>query len=192
MANTTEQGEYKDISYESNNELWFLMWAFELLEKGFVKEIKRADSFSLTEGLDNEFVIVDKKGKEVTKRQTILRPSEYTPEFFIKWDNSAVGKVLWVQGNNSKWESPLIAQYMDGEIVTLIECKSGFDFNNMTRIFKNNQKFMWDKYHIFVNLAKMPDFFEKSFCPREFMITKTGRPRTIHFSAKTIAEFLNP
>jgi len=185
------QGEYRGVMYESEAELWFLMWAFELYNRGIIKGIRRAPTYSLTEGLDNEFVIVNSKGKEVTKRQIILRPSVYTPEFEIFWGIHEYKRFVWLEGENKKIEVPFIGEGTTEGIRTLIECKSDFDFANMTRLFKNNQKFLWDKHRVFVNLVKIKEFFKKTYCPAEFLKTRTGKDRKLDFEPKTLEQFLN-
>jgi hypothetical protein len=182
------KGEYRGISFESEAELWFLYWAFELQNKGIIVEISRAPSFSLTEGLDNEFVIVDKKGREVTKRQVILRPSHYTPEFRIIFPHEQIGKFIWK--GEGKVAQPFIGRSMGGAIEVFIEVKPDFDRNNMTRLFKNNQKFMWETHKIFINLVKLPSFFESTFCPSLYRKTKHNHDRKIKFPCKTIEEYL--
>ena len=184
------KGEYRGVPWESEDELWFLFWAFELHNKGIIETIERAPSFSLTEGLDHEFVIKNSKGKEVTKRQIILRPSHYTPEFLIQWEQPQYKRFVWVR-SATKCDLPLVA-HMDGFLIqTYIEVKPDFDRNNMTRLFKNNQKFMWDKHKIFVNLVKVKELFEKTFTPSKFLKTKTGKDRKLSYKPITIEQYLD-
>jgi hypothetical protein len=184
------QGTYREIPFESEAELWFLMWAFELHNKSIIKIIRRASTYQLTEGLDNHYVIINNKGKELTKRQTILRPSVYTPEFEIFWNNPSYKRFVWI-GEPTKIEVPLIGDITEEGIRTLIECKSDFDFANMTRLFKNNQKFLWDKHKVFVNLVKIKEFFKKTYCPAEFLKTRTGKERKLDFEPISIEQYLN-
>jgi hypothetical protein len=184
------KGEYRGIIYESEPELWFLFWAFELHNKGIIKTIRRAPSFNLTEGLDNEFVIKDMKGREVTKKQTILRPSLYTPEFEIFWGIHTYKKFVWLDGDG-KITVPFVGMYDPEGVKTLVEVKPDFDQNNMTRLFKNNQKFLWDKHKIFVNLVKIKELFEKTFCPAEWLHTRTGKDRKVNFTIKLLNQYLD-
>jgi hypothetical protein len=184
------KGSYRGTIYESEDELWFLYWAYELYNKTIIHVIDRSVSFSLTEGLDNEFVIVNSRGKEVTKRQTILRPSHYTPEFCIKWSHERhlTKKFVWLEGDGQ------FTQPFRGDIFgtprTYIEVKPSFDQNNMTRLFKNNQKFMWDKHKIFVNLVHVKELFEKTFTPAEFLKTRTGKDRKLNYEPRSLEDYL--
>jgi hypothetical protein len=185
------KGMYKGLPWESENELWFLEWAFELKDFGYIRSIKRSDSYVLTEGMVNTYSET-KRASGVAKQQVILKPSVYTPEFIIVWNKKALDNIVWIWGSKTKFDKLLIGHRDDSNnIFTIIECKSaGYDFHNMTRIFKNNQKFLWDKHKIFVNLVQPKDFFQKCFYPGEFFKTLTGKPRKVNFKYKLIKQFL--
>jgi hypothetical protein len=186
-------GQYKGIPHDSLNELYCLQWLFELKDKGYIEDIKRADSFLLTEGFYNYYTESIKRGTSSrTKDQVILRPSSYTPEFKVIWTDK-YKEFVWVIGNNTKFDKCFIGHKTeDKKVYTLIECKSsGYDFSNMTRLFINNQKFVFDKYKLFVNLVKPDKLFEKTFCPNAYLKTATGKARRIKFETKTIQQYLN-
>lgn len=191
---------YREIPYESDEELYFLMWAFELLDKNYIQSIERSESYPLTSGLYNEYTEVKQlktKEKIVEKKQVLLNPSVYTPEFKIVWKRPQCMKFVWLPHMSSKLDVPFIGHWTGeersnrGDIITLIECKPDFDQNNMTRLFKSNQKFMWEKHRIFVNLVKTKEFFESTFTPTEYLITKTGKPRKINFPVTTLEQYID-
>jgi hypothetical protein len=65
-----------------------------------------------------------------------------------------------------------------------------FDQNNMERLFKVNQKWMWQKHGIFVNLIKPQELFQKTFTPAEYLRTPTGKPRKLNFKPRNLFDFL--
>lgn len=184
------KGIYNQIPYESDNELHCLYLLFELKEAGYIEKIERAQTFSLTEGFKNTYLERDKKGKEVQKSQIILRPSVYTPEFKVTWTNK--GSIFHSSiDTNEKVTNSFISHKEKRKNITYIEAKSsGFDFNNMTRLFKSNQKFLFDKYGIYINLFQPEDWFKKYFTPEKYLKTKTGKPRKIKFEVKSLKNFI--
>jgi len=185
-------GQYKGIPHESLTELYTLQWLFELKEKGYIEEIERAKSFLLTEGFYNYYTEPIKRGTSSrTKDQVVLRPSSYTPEFHVVWNKKA-DNLVWIIGSNTKFDKTFIGHKDEnGRIFTLIECKSSFDFSNMTRLFINNQKFLFDKYKMYVNLIKPDKLFECTFCPAAYLKTATGKERKIKYPIKTIDQYLS-
>lgn len=178
-------GVYQGIAYDSLEEMAFLQWAFELKTGGYIKTIKRADSYLLSSGVQNNYA-QQLVTKSKPMQQTLLQGHSYTPEFQILWDKKGYEKLLWDMRCNKKLCNHLIAH--DG--VTYIEIKPMFDQNNMERLFKLNQKWMWDKHNIFINLVKCPELFEATFTPIEYLTTRTGKKRLIKWKIRSMSNFL--
>lgn len=194
---TATKGVYKSIPYESLDELGALQWLFELKNYGYIKSIKRAESYLLSPGLTSAYV--EKNARSSSSRpctQTLLHGHSYTPEFEVIWHTKALDKLVWIYGTSTKYDKYLIGEWeeRDGEqeLITYIEVKPSFDQNNMERLFKLNQKWMWDKFNIFVNLMKIKDLFTHSFTPKEYLVTPSGRVRVLKWKNKTLSQFLNP
>ena len=64
------------------------------------------------------------------------------------YDNRVKDVILWDSGNS-----------------VYVEVKPSFDQNNMERLFVNNQKFIYDKCKLFVNLVEPIELFKKTFLP---------------------------
>jgi len=130
------KGIYKEIEYDSLVELGMLQWLFELKAVGYIKAIKRADSYLLSDAYINH--------------------------------------------------------YAEGEeYITYIEVKPPFDRNNMERLFKLNQKWMLQKHDVFINLVKIKELFEKTFTPKEYLTTPSGKKRVLRWKSKTVFSFIN-
>lgn len=194
--------EYLGLTCESYEEFYFLYFVEELLQKGYIHRIERAESIILTEGLKHFYTKTNKSGssgKVVT--QTILQPSLYTPEFKIVWNKDSYKDLVWVLGRDKvKYDKPFIAQYRPDfdidlcnyeELYSIIEVKPDYDQNNMTRLFKNNQKFVWDKYQLFINLIKIPTLFRQTFTPNKYLSTlRTNKQRKINHNSVNIEDYL--
>lgn len=205
MDKNNKNKSYRNITCDSDEEVYFLMWAFELMEHGYIKRIERSPSFTLTEGWINEYE-EQLKTKKKEKKQIILHPSVYTPDILLTFNESKYKKLVWLKPwqDKEKYESLFIgtnearvnfildqkdSSYPPNTQV-FIEIKPQFDMHSMTRLFILNQKFMWSKYKIFVNLVKIPDLFASTFTPKEYMKTSGNKDRKIKFKITTCEEYL--
>lgn len=202
------QGKYRDIPYESDSELYFLFWYFELEDKHMAHSIRRGDPLTTAKGFTIDYPEV-KKDKVVMKSQTILKPSVYTPDFVIiglshfeqmiegarnvKMNGDEHGGTVSYDRHiiSQRVNAPLISTYTFDFPITYVECKPDFDQNNMTRLFKINQKIIWEKHQLFINLVKTNEFFAKTFTPREYFKTKTGKPRKLNYEPRTLEQYLH-
>jgi len=199
-------GTYNSIDYDSLDELAMLQWLFELKAYGYIKKIERAESFLLCDSLVNNYAEQLKKVSSRPMTQTLLHGHSYTPEFKITWDKKARDKIVWMSEDACKFDKVFVGRniippmvpfdtskrhYTDRDIITYIEVKPSFDQNNMERLFKINQKWMWEKHSIFVNLVKVQELFPKTFTPKAYLTTPTGRVRLIKWKAKTLSNYLN-
>lgn len=184
-------GVYLGIPYDSLEEMAFLQWANELKIAGYILSIERAESFLLCDAMQINYA-QQLVTKSKPMQQTILHGHSYTPEFKILWANKAAGKITQHLNVPKKMTSILLGTPQAGgsKCETYIEIKPLFDQNNMERLFKLNQKWMWDKHKVFVNLIKCPELFEESFTPKEYLITRTGKKRLIKWKVKSVQSFL--
>lgn len=188
MKDTT--GEYKGIAYESLEELAFLQWASEARKAGYIQHIERAASYLLSDAVHHNWA-QQLKTKSKPMTQLLLHGHSYTPEFRITWNRCALGTFVHLFNMQCKKEALFVGHYEVGELVTIVEVKPLFDQNNMERLFKVNQKWMWEKHKVFVNLVKPQQLFKETFTPGEYRTTPSGRPRLIKWTIKTISQFLN-
>lgn len=166
--------EYRGILCDSYEEVYALMWLFEAMDRGLIKSIDRSPSFVLSESVFETYTQVIQlktKTKAIPKTKTILREHIYTPEFKVEFDKD------------------LGLYHLDN--IGYIEVKPKFDYQNMVRLFKINQKWMYAKYGILVNLIVPETLFENTFTPKEYLKTATGKSRKIKWKIKTIEEWIN-
>lgn len=192
-------GEYKGIAFDSLEELAILQWLFELKAAGYIKSIKRAESYLLSDSLINNYA-EQLKTSSRPKTQTLLHGHSYTPEFVVTWYNKkGIEKFVWNINKSTKFDAILIGEVDPienvlnrvSEFTTYIEVKPTFDQNNMERLFKINQKWMWEKHKIFVNLIKVNALFTETFTPKDYLVTPSGRPRKINWKVKSLFNYIN-
>lgn len=193
VAKAAVKGEYKGIAYDSLEELAFLQWASELQRAGYIHSIERAESFLLCDAMSIGYA-EQLKTKSKPMQQTILHGHSYTPEFIIRWDKKALDQILSLIGSSKKHENLLLGVREVNDkgpaYITYIEIKPMWDQNNMERLFKVNQKWMWQRHNIFVNLVKCPELFARSFTPSEYLTTKSGKTRLIKWKIKKMYDYL--
>ena len=189
-----EQKYYNGIAVDSQEEIMMLMWLEELIEAGYVEKLERAETYPLSERLEREYTVEQQlktKAKIVTKKEILLEEHVYTPEFKVKWSEKALHVFIDYVGNPFKVHKSLLRFTARGELLTtLIEVKPEFDQNSMERLFKINQKWVWDKHKLYVNLVKPLKLFEKTFVPKKYLLTPTGKPRVIHIPIRCLEDYL--
>lgn len=164
---------YKGIHFDSDEEVFFAMWCEELKQAGILSTWNRnTQELTITEGLKIKYdKVTPLKTKIKTERKVfaLLRPSVYTTDFILR---PCLNKVSIRKIFESITTSPEVFNknaplFCDHNWLTYVEVKPSFDQQNMERLFVNNQKFIWDKYKIFVNLVEPVELFKKTFLPLE-------------------------
>lgn len=162
---------YKGIKMDSDEEVFVAMWLEELKNKRIIEDwIKVKDSWPLTEGLKVKYIEkkqLKTKIKEINKQKILLRPSEYTPDFKVIFNYQYENRFISSISTTEYRFNPNSVFFSTDTDFAYLEVKPGFDQNNMERSFKNNQKFIWDKFKIFVNLVEPISLFKSTFMPKE-------------------------
>ena len=186
------------LNFDSKEEKYFYYWLEEIKTLGFIDKIERGDeiAFTLSEKVvDTRKVQMKTKDKDV--EFSLLQPHVYTPDFRITWNQSAKGKFFSVSNFDDRF---LFVANSGG--ISYIEIKPAFDAQNMTRLFGINQKWMMQKFGIFVQkiipykTGKKAGncFFKETFIPQQFIkdraIVGKDKPPLLHFDSGTLEEFI--
>lgn len=211
---------FKEIHFDSDEEVFMAMWLEELKEKGYIACWKKIiEPIPLTKRYKIEYTKstqLKTKIKKEKKEFTLLRPSEYTPDFEIHWTRTGFEKFLYnliahkLSTDRREYEQlitdPHKALFFSKEYnETLVEIKPAFDMQNMERGFVHKQKYLWDKLQIFVNLVEPVELFRKTFLPLlaasyfKYKKSPTGKNKgkkgpgdwKMDWIPKTINEYLN-
>lgn len=157
--------------YRSDEELYFGYWLEEMADKNIISNIEyESESFELFPDYKTE---KNKINKHI-----------YTPDFVFNCNDSVLFEKI------EKFYNKKNLFIKTGNKV-YIEVKADFDYKNMTKSFVINQKWMFQKYGIYVNLVKIPSFFSKTFIPYKYLLTKKGNQRKINFDYKDINSYLD-
>jgi len=178
--------------FDSKEELHF-SWFLEQLKKAkYINHWERCEtSYQLTGGVKHSYIKPMKKVEDKQMEQSILLGSSYNPDFIVYWEPKALGIFLSILNKSEgKITTPFICD--DDQLITIIETKADFDMKNMTRIAINNIKFVYEKYNVYINMVKLPKFFNETFTPDRYLMTdKSFTPRKFkkNFNVRTLREF---
>ena len=180
----------ENLKLDSDEEKYFYWWAKELQDLGFIKSITlQPEPFNLLEPLKVEY-FEQMKTKSKYVNEEIMKGHIYTPDVLIEWSDETekmniVETDLYSDLRKKKRSSLqfLMSQTLKGgKRVSYVEVKPSFDQNNMTRLAKINQKWVYDKYGIYVNIVIPEKHFDKTFTPERFLKTNISlKPRKIKY-----------
>lgn len=182
---------YRDIPCDSLEEVYFLMWLFELSDLGYVYKIDRCPPIALSNKVELPYTVeLVKSTKE--KYLIVTREHIYTPEFKIIWNSKAEFLIKRISNLEGLFYDVKLRNSVDPTMIfeTWLEIKPKFDQNNMTRLFKINQKWVFDKHGLFVDLVIPETLFEKTFTPKDYLTTPTGKQRKLNYKPKSCQEWL--
>ena len=135
---------YKGVKFDSDEEVFVAMWLQELKDAGLVTRWSRAElPYHMTAGLKRDYIKVTQlktKLKRETRTKTVLRPSEYTPDFIVNFSAEGIRHFVGLLGDNDTFIPDMVFYKNTPGVV--LEVKPTFDQNNMERLFVLNQKFL--------------------------------------------------
>lgn len=187
--------------YDSVEEEIFVEWLKELQEAGFVlnyKYFRKHEGFCLSNEVQHNW-IKNRNNKSISEIQVLLQSHYYTPDFYIIWAEKAYGYFIdyFTLNNEEKIDKSLIIAQSNNNstlipqgIISIVDTKGSFQRHGGLTEFRINQKWIYDKYKLFVNMVKVPEIFEKTFIPKSYLKTKTGKDRKINFKFKLLEEYV--
>ena len=170
---------YDDIEFDSKEELEFYHWCIEAKKYKIISDFKyNCESYQLSpkQTIDEERQLKTKT-KIVSKH--LFHEHIYTPDFHLfkgeRW--GVIDK-----------ESKLISSH-DNKTEIVIDVKGTFQMHDGSRSFSINQKWMYEKYGIYVNKLIPEKFFKLTWVPESCKMTaKTKQIRKKYEKTQTILE----
>lgn len=191
-------------NFDSDEEMYMYWFFKELQNHGFIRKIiLHPKPWRLSSQIIVEYH-KEMKTKSKFVPEEILKGHIYTTDFLIIWDESAINIFTTLLSSDLRKKKSSSLQYIIcdyetldessndlGELVSYVEVKPSFDQNNMTRLAKLNQKWVFDKFGDFVNIVIPEKHFDKSFTPtRYFFTNKSKVNRKINYkNVKTLQTF---
>lgn len=178
-------------TYDSAEELHFSWFLDELQQSGFIKRwVYQPKPFPLTPQVDYEF-IKHLKTKDKTIRKLFLRSHNYQADFLIVWDKCSKGIFFDTKDDSDVMTFPFIIDKK--KYRSIIDVKGGFNRNNTWRIFSIEQKWVWQKFQVYVQKIIPKELFKKTFTPQRYLFTdKNGQRRKFNYTPISIYQFIEP
>ncbi len=181
--------------YDSPEEIYVSWYLDELMEAGYVEEyVFQPSTFLLSPRQIYEWREV-LKTKVKSRESSLLQSHEYTPDFSVKWHcpfGVSEMFIRFVYGSD-KSKAPFWHAYDETghDCESIWEIKPLFDRNNMTRLFTINQKWMYEKYGIYVQKIIPQKLFKQTFTPKRYLLTDMGKQkRKIDFTTRTLEGYI--
>jgi len=182
------------MEFDSNEELYFSWYLDELRCAGYIKGWKLHPSSFLLSGSVKYIVWKHLKTKIKEVERTLLKSHAYTPDFEVRWTNKAYDVFLTaLYGSNADLKYPFYnsSPKVKWAAHTFVEIKPVFSRYNMARVFSLNQKWMYAKYGVYVQLIKPVELFKKTFAPERYLVTdKSGKSRKLDYIPLKLDEFI--
>lgn len=197
------------MDFDSNEELYFSWWLDELKSKGVILHwTYQPKKFTLFEPVVIPYEKV-LKTKTNIEECTLMQGHEYTADFLIYWHKKAYKKLhypIFEISNRPIKSYPFVSNIKKETDIymSVVDVKGSFNQNDAWRRFSIDQKWVYQKYGIYVNkIVPHPSvskdgkpkpasaLFLRTFMPERFLITdKSMRQRKIKYQYQTIDMFL--
>ena len=161
------------IIFDSKEEIDFYKWALELQQSGYISKIIYHPEPLELSGRAVKTIEVKLKTKIKEKDKFLLNPHEYTADFIL-------------YPNEKFWELGVKLEVSPDGLI-YIDVKGTWNKYESDTKFSINQKWVYQKYGIFVNKVIPKKLFKKSFAPN-IRHKKTGAKLKRFANNKTIED----
>jgi hypothetical protein len=172
MAKEKQIISYEGVNFDSHEEMYMYWWLTELKKKGVIESIEaHPESFILSDDVTVKYIKPMARVEDKVLEYTVINKHVYTADFKVKWNVAAVGLFCYIFPGQGVYKDKKLFSLIacNQDLVSYIEVKPIFDQNNMTRLARNTIKWVYDKYHILVELVIPEVLFNKSFTPQRFL-----------------------
>lgn len=196
-------------SFDSKEEWYFDLWLKELSSYGLVdNQTYHPKPFLLSDKVSLNYIKALKK-KSKAEDAHLLASHEYQADWIVYWNKKLLNVLfsdLSASGRSPK-DYPFIVNWSTnrGSFFSVIDIKGTFNQNDAYRRFSIEQKWVYQKYHIYVQkVIPMPSvskagkaspasaLFLTTFMPERATKTdKQEKDRIIKFKYRLIGEFLS-
>lgn len=177
---------YNGMEFDSKEELQFYYWLEEALANNLVKAFTYQPSeFYLSDKLTINRTVESKKGKIKEKEFSLLQPHIYTADFKIIFTDTFLNQIK--NTDAEKYFKYILTTNMD----VFFDIKGSFNRNGGDRVFSVNQKWVYQKYNIFIYKIVPEELFKITWCPEKCRLTDKKKLVIEKFKdLKNISEFL--
>lgn len=161
--------------FDSREEMDFYFWLAECRSAGLVGAWSyHPRTFELSPKVTYT-TTVTLKTKTVQKENHLLHPCVYTPDF------------SFMLTAPRSW---LLTPHFHGQPLAWVDVKGAFSIHNDDVKFSVVQKWLYQRYKVYINKIVPQKLFEVTFVPRRAAYTTRGALRTCYTSCRTLSAFL--
>lgn len=165
---------YKNIEFASDEEKEFYMWCEEAWRHKIIKKFFYQPEPWYLSGKETYYITKQLKTKKKLIERELLKPHKYTMDFMFYTDHNLPFKKLYQ--NTGKVH---------------IDVKGSFNKFRGDQEFSINQKWMYDKFDIYVHKVVPKDFFKATWVPEGARYSpKLKKERKVYKGFKTVGEYL--
>ena len=183
--------------FDSDEEKYFSWYLDELLDAEYISRwVFQPYTYRLSR-IVKYSVATQLKSKVGTKRLSLFRAHEYTPDFGIEFTPKS-RRIFYnlIDDGIDLRTAPFIANCTHDSPFGIVEIKPSFDKHNMIRLFRINAKWMFFQNKVYVQEVVVDKgngrgLFADTFTPAKYLPTPTGKNRTLHYKPKSLKEFIN-
>ena len=163
-------------NFDSREEIDFYYWLLEARSAGLIRAWSyQPHTFELAPKVTVKREII-LKTKTKIEESHLLHPCVYTPDFaLIPGDRFHLISPYFHRNRESAW----------------IDVKGTYSLHNDAVKFSLLQKWMFQKFGVYVNKIIPVTLFEKTFVPRRSAYNKNGTLRSCYTNCRTLSAFLN-
>jgi len=193
--------KWDDFTLDSDEEYLFLSWYEEAESIGLIGNLVRQPEFPLSPRQAIQLKAPTKNNPDKVKERFLLHPHSYKADFSFEtvMDIDSLGN--YVPAINRLASSPkghLMHTVYAERFICLVDVKGGFSngrsANSSDITFPINQKWVYDKYGIFVNKAVINSkkgLFKEFWAPEEAFATIKGNPSKVYRTCARFADVKN-
>lgn len=180
-------------NFDSDEEKYFSWYLDELTAKGIILEWEyHPKEFKLCDKVQHEFM---RHMKTMTKPDIafLMHPHDYQADFVIRWNPGWEGRLFMTLDGPLSLNYAFIANIgKTKNPYSVIDVKGGFvgPRNNSGVTFPLNQKWVYQKYKIYVQKIIPQQLFKETFTPDKYLLTNvSGRKRKIKFKIQSLDQY---
>lgn len=179
--------------FDSNEERYFSWYLKELLSAGIVIQWSyHPKPFILSERTVRVYNKI-LKTKITSKDSVILNDHQYQADFLIHWNPEWKCKIFMNIHELDGYHKDFAFIANKSSNFSVIDVKGSFAglHNNSAVTFPLDQKWVWQKYGIYVQKIVPDALFKETFTPARYLLTdQSGKARKIKFQVRTINKYI--
>jgi hypothetical protein len=179
--------------FDSNEEIHFSWYLKQLLDNNIITDWSyHPKPFLLSDRIVRVYNKI-LKTKTVSKDSVILNDHQYQADFLIHWNPQWKGKFFMNIHELDGLHRDFAFIANKSSNFSVIDVKGSFagPHNNSAITFPLDQKWVWQKYGIYVQKIVPKKLFVETFVPHRYLLTDTsGKARKIDFKVRQLLDYL--